>query len=126
MKFLLVFLGGGLGSALRYFLNEIVYQYAKYSFLCWTIIVNIFGCFIMGALVYLFLEKTNLPEYQRLFLTVGFCGGLTTFSGFTAEIFKLIQAGEFYKGLLYAVFSIFFTLIAFVLGILFVKKFNLA
>ncbi|MCI1273090.1 MAG: fluoride efflux transporter CrcB [Clostridiaceae bacterium] len=121
-RFLLVFLGGGLGSVVRYFVNDVCYRYTKYSFFCLTILVNILGCFFMGALLYTFLGKTNMPEYNRLFLTVGFCGGLTTFSGFTAEIFKLMQTGEIAKGLTYAFISIFFALIAFVAGILFVQK----
>ncbi len=122
MDFILVFLGGGLGAVVRFFFNEILSHFEKCSIFALTIMVNIIGCFIMGIVFYITLMKVDLPEKYRMFLAVGFCGGLTTFSGFTVEIFKLIQHGAYTKGACYASISVGFSLIALFLGIFTAQK----
>lgn len=93
---LYVFLGGGIGNALRYlvFLSmpSITFPYA-------TFLVNICGSFLIGLFIALYSEN---PFHQStlLFLATGICGGFTTFSAFSKESFGMIQAQQW--GLLFA------------------------
>lgn len=83
--------GGFLGSALRYLINTLVEKHMMSTFPMGTFIANILGCFIIG-LVYALAEKGDLMSAEwRLFLTVGFCGGFTTFSAFAYNNLSLIK-----------------------------------
>ncbi len=91
--FLLVFLGGGLGSICRYgiarFLQAQVWDYPLATF-----IANALACVILGALMGLSL-KGDLTQSTKFLLMTGFCGGFSTFSTFSAETFELLQAGNY-------------------------------
>src|SRR5687767_5706270 len=104
---LLVGLGGGLGSVLRYLCQRWVYQFYPHPFPWGTFLVNISGCFLIG-IIYAISEKTNLlnPSW-RLFLTTGLCGGFTTFSTFAFENMTLLKSGDFTYFILYTFLSIF-------------------
>jgi CrcB protein len=95
MKFILVFLGAGLGGSLRYWISENIYKYLPLYFPWGTLIVNIFGSFLLGALIFWFDDKELLSVNMKLLLAVGFCGGFTTFSTFSYETFHLIRDTEF-------------------------------
>lgn len=92
-----VFIGGGLGSVLRY-LTNITFGKTVLCMNCSiplaTLAVNILGSFVLGILYALFIQKTNFPIHLKLGLTVGFCGGLTTFSTFSFEAYNLLKNGE--------------------------------
>ncbi len=100
----LVFLGGGAGSVLRYLLSA-------YTQKLWTIgvfplgtfLVNLLGCLLIGALSS-GLMKTD--ETSRLLLIVGFCGGFTTFSAFSAEGIQLWQSGHYLTLTAYILLSV--------------------
>ncbi len=95
MKFLLVFLGGGLGAMARYFVT--VNLAGKFgNFPLGTMAVNIFGSFLMGLLIGIIAGRSSL-ENVRLLLAVGFLGGFTTFSSFSAETLTLIQGGQIFS-----------------------------
>jgi CrcB protein len=101
---LLVSLGGGIGSVGRYLCQRYFYQLHPHPFPFGTLVVNIVGCFLIGAF-YCLAEKGNLltPEW-RLFLTTGICGGFTTFSAFAYENVTLLKSGDLiYLGVYIAV-----------------------
>lgn len=99
---LLVFLGGGLGSAAR-FLTTKIFAVDKFSFGTFT--VNILGCFLIGLITGLF-SKSIISQDVKMFLTVGFCGGFTTFSTFMNENLSLMKAGDFALSALYLTISV--------------------
>lgn len=115
-----VFIGGGLGSVLRYLVNitfgkTIICQSCALPLA--TLSVNVFGSFILGFLYAYFIQKTNLPLNIRLAFSVGFCGGLTTFSTFSIEAYDLLKNGEILTGLGYIALSVILCIIMVGLGI---------
>ncbi len=102
MNFLLVFLGGGLGSALRHGVNVVALRLVGSAYPYGTFFINIAGSFVMGLIVEYFALKGTLPAQARLFLTTGIMGGFTTFSAFSLETAALHQRGETGIALLYA------------------------
>jgi len=85
-----VAIGGALGSIGRFLLVGVVVQLLPYAFPFGTFIVNIVGCFVMGAVVGLAERYISLDHQWRIFLTAGFCGGFTTFSAFAFENVELL------------------------------------
>ncbi|HNW26181.1 MAG TPA: fluoride efflux transporter CrcB [Candidatus Gastranaerophilaceae bacterium] len=110
-----VFLGGGLGSLARYFMSILLRVYSM-DFPFATLAVNMLGCFILGLVVALFWENTNIHEGFKLALTVGFCGGFTTFSTFSGEVFALIKQGDYMLAFIYVIISVIICLLATILG----------
>ena len=90
---ILVFLGGGLGSVIRFGMGKWINAFHNHHFPWGTLAVNIVACFIMGLLIGLADHKQLLSPSARVFWTVGFCGGFSTFSAFSAEALVLIQGG---------------------------------
>lgn len=105
LSYLLVFIGGGLGSICRFGIAQLLLP-LKPIFPWATFLANVISCIILGILVGINL-KSNLAESYKLLLMVGFCGGFSTFSTFTNETFQLFQSGQ----LLYAFANIVFSLI---------------
>lgn len=83
--------GGGLT---RYYLSGWIYSLFGRSFPYGTLTVNIIGAYLIGVILELSLRSTLIPETLRIGLTVGFLGGLTTFSTFSYETFKLLEEGQ--------------------------------
>lgn len=100
-----VFIGGGIGSLLRYLINKIEWL-SIYNFNYSTLISNILGCLILGLAVGYFLKNNNHNSITFIFLTVGLCGGFTTFSAFSMENLNIIQNGEFLKFFTYVMASL--------------------
>jgi CrcB protein len=84
--------GGGLT---RYYLSGWVYNLLGRTFPYGTFAVNIIGAYMIGLIMELGLRSTLIPDTLRLGLTVGFLGGLTTFSTFSYETFSLLEDGQF-------------------------------
>ena len=105
-KFLLVFVGGGLGAMARYFVTTNLAGKLG-NFPIGTMTANIIGSFLMGLAVGIIAERSNL-ENLRLLVAVGFLGGFTTFSSFSAETLSLIQGGQIFS----AVINIFVSVAA--------------
>lgn len=84
--------GGGLA---RYYLSGWVYSLLGRGFPYGTLVVNIVGAFFIGLLMELSLRSTLMSDTLRIGLTVGFLGGLTTFSTFSYETFRLLEDGQF-------------------------------
>lgn len=111
MIYLLIALGGAAGSLLRYLIGGAVQRTSASGFPIGTMFVNISGCFLVGILVRQFLNMQISPELRAL-LIVGFCGGFTTFSTFSAETLGLIEGGEYGRAAGYVVLSVGLCLIA--------------
>ena len=85
--------GGGMGAATRYLVTIWAAERFGSAFPYGTLLVNVAGSFIIGLFMTLFLERIELDPQWRLFIAVGFLGGLTTFSSFSYETLRLVQEG---------------------------------
>jgi len=92
-SFIAVALGGMLGCLLRWWLALLLNQYFP-TVPPGTLAANLIGCYIIGIAVGFFTAYPAFAPEWRLFVTTGFCGGLTTFSTFSAEVVVLLQAGR--------------------------------
>ena len=104
-SFLLVFLGGGLGSGLRYLVTITMNQYSK-VLPFGTFTVNMLGCLLIGLILGYAQRENTLTSNQTLLLATGFCGGFTTFSAFANENLELIKNGELFNFSIYTISSI--------------------
>lgn len=103
---LIVGAGSFTGGALRYLLSKALQNWGFHSFPVGTFWVNILGCLAIGLFYGLF-ERNNLMSANlRLFLTVGLCGGFTTFSTFINESFQMIRDANFFYLFLYVGLSL--------------------
>ncbi len=115
-NFLAIFIGGGIGAILRYSLSLLCKSFMLHPAFG-TFVANITGCFLMGYIFALTLNKmTVLPSYLKLFITVGFLGALTTFSTFSLEIFEFIKNDKIITALLYLSGSCIIGLISLAIG----------
>ncbi len=105
MIYLLIAVGGAAGSLLRYLIGGVVQRTSASGFPVGTMFVNVSGCFLIGILVRQFLNMQLTPEIRAL-LVVGFCGGFTTFSTFSAETLGLIEGGEYGRAMSYVILSV--------------------
>lgn len=112
-----VFIGGGIGAVLRYLTGIFFVVNLKTNIPLSTFAVNIIGCFILGMLYVIFIDRAEINTALKLALTVGFCGGLTTFSTFSLEIFEMIRTANFIQALLYTLISLILGLIAVWIGV---------
>ena len=106
MSYLLVFLGGGIGAALRHGCNVFFARTLGTAFPYATLFENVLGSMIMGILVALFAFKTDVPQGMRLFLTTGILGGYTTFSTFSLDAAVLYERGDLSQAALYVALSV--------------------
>jgi fluoride exporter len=105
MIYLLIAVGGAIGSLLRYVIGRAVQGMSASGFPIGTMVVNIAGCFLIGILLRQFLNLQVSAEL-RAFLIVGFCGGFTTFSTFSGETVGLIEGGEYARAATYVILSV--------------------
>jgi fluoride exporter len=89
--YLITFLGAGIGGALRHGINVGAARAFGFGFPFGTLIVNIVGSFLMGALAGYFAFRPGIAQHLRLFLTTGILGGFTTFSAFSLDAALLIE-----------------------------------
>jgi len=101
-----VFIGGGLGSLIRFTIVKWVNAFHNSIFPFGTFTINIIACFTLGFIIGLADQKQLLSPASRLFWAVGFCGGFSTFSAFSSETLTLFQQGENSTMLLYILLSI--------------------
>jgi CrcB protein len=106
MNYLLVFIGGGLGSTLRYCVNVICPILLGPAFPYHTFIINITGSTVMGLIAGYFAFKGDASASWRLFLMTGILGGYTTFSAFSLDTAVLYERGELGLTLLYVLGSV--------------------
>ncbi len=100
MKYILVFVGGGLGAGARYWLTGVVHRISGPGFPFGTLVVNVAGCLAIGICMTAFEERFAVTPGLRVFLIVGILGGFTTFSSFSFETMALLREGSVWQGLL--------------------------
>ena len=120
-SFILVFLGGGLGSGLRYLVAITMNQYSK-VLPFGTFTVNMLGCLLIGLVLGYAQKENTLTSNQTLLLATGFCGGFTTFSAFASENLELIRNGELFNFSIYAIGTVFLGIVLILIGYLLVNK----
>ncbi|MCH4821642.1 fluoride efflux transporter CrcB [Gramella lutea] len=120
-NFLLVFIGGGLGSSLRFLISK--YLNAGHLIPCGTFLVNILGSLLLGIILGWAIKNNALNTPVNLILATGFCGGFTTFSTFSFENFSLIKSGDYSSFALYFFGSLILGILAVFVGILISKLF---
>lgn len=94
LKIVVVAVGGGCGAVARYLVSLWAAERFGAAFPYGTLIANVVGCFIIGVFMTLATERLIVSPYWRLLVTVGFLGGLTTFSSFSYETFKLLEDAQ--------------------------------
>ena len=109
--------GGAIGSVTRLLVGFGVTKLAGPAFPWGTLLINIAGSFIIGALAEAFALRWNLTQAWQAFLTVGFCGGFTTFSTFSLDAYALFQRGETGLAAAYVVASVVLSIAALVAGL---------
>ena len=117
MLYLIVFIGAGIGGALRHGVNGAATRYLGLGFPYGTLIVNIAGSFVMGLFAGYFAFRPGVPQHLRLFLTTGILGGFTTFSSFSLDTALLIERHSFGLAAGYVVGSVAAGLSALFLGL---------
>lgn len=117
MGYAIVFLGAGIGGALRHGVNVSAVRLFGLGFPLGTLIVNVFGSLAMGLLAGYFAYRTGIPQHMRLFLTTGVLGGFTTFSAFSLDVALLMERHAYGLAAAYAALSVVASLAALFAGL---------
>ena len=114
-QILLVFLGGGVGSVLRFLISRNLNQVSAIPL--GTLLVNFSGSLIIGLILGMGVKQEMLSPNTTLLLATGFCGGFTTFSAFSFENQALLKAGDYLNFGIYSAGSIFLGIAAVLIGL---------
>jgi CrcB protein len=117
MLYFIVFLGAGIGGALRHGVNVGAAKLFGYGFPTGTMIVNVLGSFAMGLLAGYFAFRPGISQHVRLFLTTGLLGGFTTFSAFSLDAALMIERHAYASAAGYAAGSVLAGVAALFLGL---------
>lgn len=125
MGYVIVFLGGGLGSALRLGVNQLAVRLFGINFPFGTLTVNIVGSLLIGLIAGYFAHMSEASSQEwRLFLTTGILGGFTTFSAFSLDVALLWERSEFGLAVFYVLASVGISLVAMFAGLALVRHFS--
>lgn len=116
-----VFIGGGLGSSLRFIISK--YLNTGHLLPYGTLLVNILGSLILGIILGFAIKYNNLNSPATLLLGAGFCGGFTTFSTFSFENYSLLKSGDYLSFSIYFFGSLILGILAIFIGILISRLF---
>ena len=116
-------LGGAGGAMSRYWVMIHTAEWFGKGFPYGTLLVNVVGSFVLGFLSIVFVQKLQIPDAMRLAIIVGFLGAFTTFSTFSLDVLNAYLAGQGLKAMMYAVSSVFMSLLGVSLGYLLAKSF---
>ena len=117
----LVGIGGAIGSILRYLVSTGIQSKFLSAFPFGTMLVNISGCFLIGA-IYALATRNNISPEWRFFLATGICGGYTTFSTFSYESLSLLRDGEVLYATAYISVSVVLGVLATFLPTIIIEK----
>jgi len=112
LKYLMVGLGGCLGSILRFWVGNYVGSRMGTRFPYGTLAINVTGSFLLGLVFALLTARTTWSPNWRYLIPIGFIGGYTTFSSFEFETLRIIQDGQVGLGILYVGLSVFVGFVA--------------
>ena len=124
MGFLIVFVGGGIGAALRHGFNLAFARLLGTAFPYATLWENVTGSVIMGLLVAYFAFKGGIPQHWQLFLTTGILGGYTTFSTFSLDTALLYERGQLGLAAIYVLLSVALSVGGLFAGLAIVRNFS--
>jgi fluoride exporter len=119
---LYVAMGSAIGGVARYLLGGLVQRMFDTTFPIGTMLINISGSLLLGAIVRYAIETPTLSPDLRAFLTIGLCGGYTTFSTFSYETVALLEDGEWTRAGFYVVASVTLALIGTLLGFVLARQ----
>jgi fluoride exporter len=122
MNYLLVFIGGGIGSSLRHTVNIVCPRWLGTAFPYHTFIINISGSIVMGLIAGYLAFKGDAAQSWRLFLMTGILGGYTTFSAFSLDAALLYEKGEIGLSLLYVLGSVVLSILGLFAGLALVRQ----
>ena len=117
---LLVFVGGGFGSALRYAISKFL-NGAQHTFPYGTFAANVLGSLLIGIILGFAAKNNSISQSQTLLLSTGFCGGFTTFSTFAYENQVFLKSGDFLSFALYTIGTFIVGFLAVFLGVYLAK-----
>ncbi|MDY0874361.1 fluoride efflux transporter CrcB [Dongia rigui] len=117
MNYLIVFVGAGVGGAMRHGINTLTMRALGPDFPWWTLIINIIGSLAMGLVAGYFALKGEADQAWRLFLTTGILGGFTTFSAFSLDTAMLYERGAIGQVAFYVCASVLLSIGAVFLGL---------
>lgn len=121
-RFLWIGLAGALGTWTRYLVQLGAARALGITFPYGTLLVNLIGCFLMAVVMQVAMTTTHVSETQRLALTTGFMGGLTTYSAFNYETTNLAREGAGSSAALYMALTVVGCIVAGLLGLALAKK----
>jgi fluoride exporter len=121
---LLVFLGGGIGAAMRHGVNLLSARWLGTAFPYATLFENVTGSLVMGLIAGYFAFKGDAPQHLRLFLTTGILGGYTTFSAFSLDVALMTERHEIGLAVLYVLASVVFSIGGLFAGLALVRHFS--
>ena len=124
LKVIIVGFGGFFGSIFRYLIYLLSNNLIGYSFPLGTILVNIIGCFLIGLTYQIFSDMISLSDNLKLFMTIGFLGGFTTFSAFSLDVFLLYQSNSKLVAIIYIFITLVLSLLAMLGGMWIFKAYN--
>src|SRR3954463_13949419 len=121
MRYLIVFLGGGLGAALQHGVNVVAARLLGTAFPYATTIENVSGSLLMGLLAGYFAFRGGISQHWQLFLTTGILGGYTTFSTFSLDAALLYERGALGLAALYLLVWVLLSIGGFFAGLWFMR-----
>ena len=124
MGYLIVFIGGGIGAALRHGFNLGFARLLGTAFPYATLFENVSGSIVMGCLVAYFAFKSGIPHHWQLFVTTGILGGYTTFSAFSLDVALHYERGELGLTALYILLSVGLSIGGLFAGLALVRHFS--
>jgi CrcB protein len=124
MSYIIVFVGGGLGAALRHGINLGAARWFGTDFPFGTLMINVTGSLIMGLVAGYFAFKGDASQSWRLFLTTGILGGYTTFSTFSLDAALLYERGEISMTVIYVLGSVLLSIAGLFAGLAIVRNFG--
>jgi CrcB protein len=122
--YLIVFVGGGIGAALRHFVNVVMARWLGTAFPYNTLFANVSGSLIMGILAAYFGLRSGSPQALRLFLTTGILGGYTTFSTFSLDSVLLWERSQYLAAAGYVFLSVAASLVGVLFGAALIRAGN--